>query len=234
MGALAGATLMLSVLWLPWSDGVVERATGGRLYEGPLWELMLTLFISAAVAGAMLWAWRADRLATSTPGRLRAAVADWYGLATLSRVAVVDPTLALSRALARADDRIVDAGVRGAQRVARTVSRLAWTRGEWSLDAFVRGVAGAVGLGARGTRGTDERAVDGVVRAIAALTLKGAVVSRAADDRGVDGAVEGSAWIVGAGGRASRKLQTGQAHHYYAIVAVGFAVAAAIALLLSS
>ena len=234
MGALAGATLGLSVLWLPWSDSIVERATGGQLYEDPLWELLVTLAISAAVVTAVLWAWRADRLATSIPGRLRAAVADWYGLATLSRVAVVDPTLALSRALARGDDRIVDAGVRGAERLARAVSRLAWTRAEWSLDAVVRGIAGAVGLGARGTRAADERSVDGVIRAIAALTLKGAGVSRVADDRGVDGAVEGSAWLVGASGRASRKLQTGQAHHYYAIVAVGFAVASAVLLVLSS
>ncbi len=234
LGVLAAITVALSVLWLPGSSEVLERATGGELYEAPLWELAVTLAITGAVAAGVVWAWRARRLNPSAPEGLLAAVADWYGLAWLSRVVVVDPTLALSRGLARFDDRVVDAGVRGAERLTRRLSRLAWGRAEWSLDAFVRGLAGAVGLGARGTRAADERSVDGAVRALAALTIKGADVSGVADDRVVDGAVEGSAWLVGVGGDASRKLQTGQAHHYYAIVAVGFVVAAAVLLALSS
>lgn len=234
LGALAAITVALSVLWLPGSSEVLERATGGELYETPLWELGLTLAITGAVAAGVLWAWRTQRLNPTAPEGVMAVVADWYGLARLSRVAVVDPTLALSRNLARFDDRVVDAGVRGAERLARTLSRLAWGRAEWSLDAYVHGVAGAVGLGARGTRIADERSVDGAVRALAALTLKGADASGVADDRIVDGAVEGSAWLVGVGGHTSRKLQTGQAHHYYAIVAVGFVVAAALLLALTS
>ena len=234
LGVLAAITVALSVLWLPSSGRVLERATGGELYEAPLWELAVTLAVTGAVAAGVFWAWRAHRLNPSAPEGHMGVVADWFGLARLSRMAVVDPTLALSRGLARFDDRIVDAGVRGAERLTRTLSRIAWGRAEWSLDAFVRGLAGAVGLGARGTRAADERSVDGAVRALAALTLKGADVSGVADDRVVDGAVEGSAWLVGVGGHASRKLQTGQAHHYYAIVAVGFVVAAAVLLALSS
>jgi NADH:ubiquinone oxidoreductase subunit 5 (subunit L)/multisubunit Na+/H+ antiporter MnhA subunit len=234
LGVLAAITVVLSVLWFPGSGEVLERASGGELYEAPSWELAVTLAITGAVAAGMFWAWRAHRLSPSAPEGLIAVAADWYGLARLSRVVVVDPTLALSRGLARFDDRVVDAGVRGAERLTRTLSRLAWGRAEWSLDAFVRGLAGAVGLGARGTRVADERSVDGAVRALAALTIKGADASGVADDRVVDGAVEGSAWLVGVGGHASRKLQTGQAHHYYAIVAVGFVVAAAVLLALSS
>jgi NADH:ubiquinone oxidoreductase subunit 5 (subunit L)/multisubunit Na+/H+ antiporter MnhA subunit len=234
LGVLASITVALSVLWLPGSSEVLARATGGELYEAPLWELAVTFAITGAVAAGVLWAWRAHRLSPFAPAGRMAVVADWYGLARLSRVAVVDPTLALSRGLARIDDRVVDAGVRGAERLTGTLSRLAWGRAEWSLDAFVRGLAGAVGLGARGTRVADERSVDGAVRALAALTIKGADASGVVDDRVVDGAVEGSAWLVGVGGHASRKLQTGQAHHYYAIVAVGFVVAAAVLLVLSS
>jgi len=234
LGVLATVTVALSVLWLPGSGEVLERATGGELYEAPLWELAVTLAITATVAAAVFWAWRAHRLNPSAREGRMAMVADWYGLATLSRVAVVDPTLALSRSLGRFDDRVVDAGVRGAERLTRTLSRLAWGRAEWSLDALVRGLAGAVGLGARGTRVADERSIDGAVRALAALTLRGADASGVADDRVVDGAVEGSAWLVGAGGHESRKLQTGQSHHYYAIVAVGFVVTTAILLALSS
>jgi len=234
LGVLAAITLALSALWLPGSGEVLERATGGELYEAPVWELAVTLVVTGAVAAAVSWAWRARRLRALAPEGRMAVVADWYGLARLSRAGVVDPTLALSRALARFDERAVDAGVRGAERLARTLSRLAWGRAEWSLDAFVRGLGGAVGLGARGTRVADERSVDGAVRAIAALTLKGAGASGVADDRVIDGAVEGSAWLVGVGGHASRKLQTGQSHHYYAIVAVGFAVCAAVLLALTS
>ena len=235
LGVLAAITVALSVLWLPGSGEVLERATGGELYAAPLWELVLTLAVTAAVTASVFWAWRTGRLNASAPaGALGAAAADWYGLARLSRVTVVNPTLALSRGLARFDDRVVDAGVRGAEQLTRTLSRLAWRRAEWSLDALIHGLAGAVGLGARGTRVADERSIDGAVRALAALTIKGADASRTADDRVVDGAVEGSAWLVGVGGHASRKLQTGQAHHYYAIVAMGLVVATAVLLALSS
>ncbi|HEY1116288.1 MAG TPA: hypothetical protein VGE43_01200, partial [Acidimicrobiales bacterium] len=220
--------------WFPGSGEVLERATGGELYEAPLLELAVTLAVTGTVAAGVFWAWRAHRLDPSAREGRAAVVADWYGLARLSRVAVADPTLALSRGLARFDDRVVDAGVRGAERLTGRLSRLAWGRAEWSLDAFVRGLAGAVGLGASGTRTADERSVDGAVRALAALTLKGANASGVADDRVVDGAVEGSAWLVGVGGHASRKLQTGQAHHYYAIVAIGSVVAAALLLALTS
>lgn len=234
LGVLAAITVALSVLWLPGSSEVLERATGGQLYEAPLWELAVTLAVTGTAAAGVFWAWRAHRLDPSTREGQAAVIADWYGLARLSRVAVVEPTLALSRGLAHFDDRVVDAGVRGAEQLTRRLSRVVWGRAEWSLDAFVHGLAGAVGLGARGTRAADERSVDGAVRALAALTLKGADASGVADDRVVDGAVEGSAWLVGVGGHASRKLQTGQAHHYYAIVAVGFVVAAAVLLALTS
>lgn len=234
LGVLAAITIALSVLWLPGIGKVLERATGGELYEAPLWELVVTLAVAAAVTAGVFWVYRTGRLNALAPAGPLGLAADWYGLARLSRVTVVDPTLALSRGLARFDERVVDAGVRGAERLTRTLSRLAWRRSEWSLDAFVRGLGSAVGLGARGTRAADERSIDGAVRALAALTIKGADASRTTDDRVVDGAVEGSAWIVGVGGHASRKLQTGQAHHYYAIVAVGFVVATAVLLALSS
>ena len=234
LGVLAAMTVALSILWLPGSGDVLERATGGELYAAPLWELVVTLAVTAAVTAGVHWAWRTGRLHASAPAGALGVAADWYGLARLSRVTVVNPTLALSRGLARFDDRVVDAGVRGAEQLTRTLSRLAWRRAEWSLDALVRGVAGAVGIGARGTRIADERSVDGAVRALAALTIKGADASRTADDRVVDRAVEGSAWLVGVGGHASRKLQTGQAHHYYAIVAVGSVVATVVLLALSS
>lgn len=99
------------------------------------------------------------------------------------------------------DDRVIDAGVRRAAWLAGVVSRLFSRRGEF--------------------------AIDGIVQGLAAATLLTADRSRVADDRGIDGAVEAAGRGVGFGGHESRRLQTGQSHHYYVIAAVGFAVIAA-------
>jgi hypothetical protein len=110
---------------------------------------------------------------------------------------VAGPVTGLSLALARLDDRVVDAGVRGVGWLAAAVSRLFSLRVEWTID--------------------------GLVRAAAAGTWHAAVGSRFADEGGIDGAVEGAARTVGIGGEQSRRLQTGLAHHYYVIAAAGLA-----------
>ena len=60
--------------------------------------------------------------------------------------------------------------------------------------------------------------VDGTVHARVGAAARG---SQTADDRGIDRAVEGLAREVGVVGAASRRLQTGLAHDYYRLVAVG-------------
>ncbi|HWB71979.1 MAG TPA: hypothetical protein VG452_07160, partial [Egibacteraceae bacterium] len=70
----------------------------------------------------------------------------------------------------------------------------------------------------------------GGVRAAAA---SGRALSRACAAAGelrIDGVVERLAGWVGFAGRDSRRLQTGLAHQYYVIVAVGLAVAVVVAL----
>ena len=47
----------------------------------------------------------------------------------------------------------------------------------------------------------------------------------------MDGAVEGIARGTGAAGAASRRVQTGKAHHYYVLVAAGTLAVLAVALL---
>lgn len=229
LGALAGVTIALSLLWLPGGQTIVRRTTDGVLYQAPLWEFGLALAITAGAVAAVVALWRADRLVSlGIPAPAQSMIADWFGLPALCRGAVVDPTLALAGVLARADDRVIDAGVRGVARLAGALSRIAWHRAEWTLDGAVHAIAATVTRTASRSRAADEHAVDGAVRAVAAAAMGGAVASRVTDERLVDGAVEGTAWLFGASGRISRKAQTGQSHHYYLLVAAGFAVAAAI------
>ncbi len=206
LGALAAATLALSALWLPGAAGLVEGATGGSLVGGEAWELAASLATVALAGGLITLLCRRGSLATlALPERARAGVAAWLGLPDLARRVVVDPVLALSRTLATVDDRVVDAGVRAAVRVAGALSRLlAW----WG-----------------------ERGVDGLVQGVAGLTLHTASVSRAADERAVDRAVEQLARGTVRAGRQSRRLQSGLSHHYYVIVALGLVAVVAVATL---
>ncbi len=60
-------------------------------------------------------------------------------------------------------------------------------------------------------------AVDGVGR----KTLSVAASQRWVEERGVDAAVDGVAQLVGAGGRQSRRLQSGRLHEYLRDTVVG-------------
>ena len=200
---LAGMSVLLSLLWLPAAEVSVERATAGPLPEAAPWGLPAALLALTAAFLAVWLLWGKGRLLTlGLPMEVQAAAADWLGLPTAARRGIVRPTVALARALARFDDRVVDAGVRGAAWIGRHVSRL--------LNAW------------------GERGIEGAVWGVADATLASADLSRAADDQGVDAAVEGVARGVGVGGAWSRRLQTGMAHHYYVVVAVGIAAAVAL------
>ena len=205
MAVLAAYSLLLGVLWLPQARAMVEGVSGGKLAEGAWWTFAAS-GAALLAGGAPAWRLRRDgRLATlGLPVRARAGAAAWFGLPALARAAVLQPTLALSRGLARVDDVVVDAGVRAAAGAARWVSRRFSGWGEWGIDGTVHALARAALAAARG--------------------------SGAVDDGGVDAAVETVARGVGSGGDWSRRLQTGMAHHYYVMVAVGVAGAVALAM----
>lgn len=206
LAGLAVATVGLSALWLPGAGGVVEAATGGRLIEGAAWELPVSLAALAGAGAVVVLLARRGRLVTlALPPGMQAGLASWVGLPVVARRVVVDPVLSLSRILAAFDDRVVDAGVRAAARVPVALSRAASWWGEPSLD--------------------------GVVRAVSGATLRAAVISRRADEDGVDRAVEDLARGTGAAARTSRRLQSGLAHQYYVIVAVGLVATVAVAAL---
>ncbi|CAN5922597.1 NADH-quinone oxidoreductase subunit L [soil metagenome] len=201
--AVLGATgIALGVLWLPFGQRALLTVTGGELPPGAVWEVAASLgavAISVYAAVVLLRRGRLAHLAASSPTR---AVADWFAIPAATRVGVVTPTLALAHAAARFDDVIIDGAVRGVATVGRRA-------------------AGVLGRG-------DDRVVDAGVRAVAAVTVWTAGVLDRVAELAVDGAIEGFARLVGAAGRDSRRLQTGQAHTYYAAIAVGTVVLVAL------
>lgn len=222
---LAGASVALGTLWLPGADGVVETVTGGRLFDPEPWELPASIAALVVAGGCLALLHRSGRLVTlGLPARVTALVAGWFGLAELARWLVVDPVLALARGLAAVDDRVVDAGVRLAARVPQVLSRSFSWWAERSFDGAVHAVAGGALRAASGSRRLDDGGFDGAVRAVAGATMQAATGSRLVDEDGVDRAVEGLARGTGTAGTQSRRLQTGLAHHYYVISAVGLVV----------
>ena len=203
MAALATITIALSLLWLPAAGGVVEELAASPLPHSAPWELFAALALLAAAAGFVLWLHRRGRLLTlGLAQSIQSSAGNWLGLPVATSALIVRPILRLSAQLRAFDDRVIDAGVR----------RAAWLAGVFSSLLSRR----------------FEFAIDGVVRSIAAATLATAAGSRVADDAGVDAAVEATGRGVGVAGHQSRRLQTGQSHHYFVIVAAGLAVMAAI------
>ena len=186
---LAVGAVVLGRLAVPPVGDAIARALGEETLRPSLLEMALSAVLALAVL-ALVW-WR------PVPGP-RWAVG-WLGLERATRLLVVRPTLALARALARFDDRVVDRGVVGA--------------------------ATAVAHAAARAASFDDRVLDSAVEASARAS--GRLAERAArdDDRRLDGAVEAVAgWLRGLG-RLARQPQTGQLHQYYvqavAVLAVG-------------
>jgi NADH-quinone oxidoreductase subunit L len=208
LALLAALSLAFGVLWIPGAVPTAVWLVGGPLAPGAAWELAASIVTVIAGVGTAVVLRRRNVLATlGLPHALREHLAAWLGLPALARHLIVRPTLALANALADFDGRVVDAGVRGAVQVATFTSGvLAW----WG-----------------------ERGMDGLVTTVIRATTRLADASRDADDRGVDGVVEGLARDVGVVGAASRRLQTGLAHDYYRLAAVGTLVLIVVAALVA-
>jgi NADH:ubiquinone oxidoreductase subunit 5 (subunit L)/multisubunit Na+/H+ antiporter MnhA subunit len=222
---LATTSVLLGLLWLPAGAELVEAATGGLLAHGALGGLVAAWGAIVVAVIAVWWLHRRGRLVDlGLPPRLQAAVTGWFGLPGAARRVVVDPVLRLSQLLAIADDRLVDAGVRGAVALAQGVSRALDRFAELSFTALAHGAAGAALAAGRWLRRRIEPATDAVVGGIAAGTDLLALASRRTDDRGIDQAVEGLARATAAAGHRARQSQTGLTHHYYLYAAVGAAM----------
>ena len=191
VAVLAAGTVALAVLWLPGSAERVEAITGAGVAEESL-GLAAAGFVAVAIG------FLAGRAVVRRPVVAPAVLVDWLGIPAATKRVVVDPALALARALAAFDGRVVDAGVRAAGWIGVAVGRLLARRDTLTVDAVVEAVGrAAVGLSGQWSR---------------------------ADDRLVDGAAEGVASGVGTAGRLARRAQTGMSHHYLLMIAAGVAV----------
>lgn len=203
LAVLGVASLGLSLLWLPSAGRIVESLTGGPLVEGPSWQPVLAVGLIVAGATLSVLLDRAGRLEeVGGPFAARPALQAWLGMPTLTGALIVRPITTLSLALATADDRVIDAGIRATDRLASALSSLLALRVDVSVDR--------------------------VVRRIYRLTLQSGTRSRELDEQVVDGAVEGSGRAVGMAGERIRGLQTGQSHEYFVIGAVGLVAIATI------
>ena len=235
IGALAAASLLLGLLWIPATGSAVEEAAdalaGSALPTTTGWVLAGAVAALAAGLSLTLLLWRSGDLASlRVPRRLRDFAAGWYGIPTVARVGVVRPVLGLAAVLGRFDQRVVDAGVRATGAIVGVLSRWLSRWGELTFDGVRRGVVAVALRTAQGLAGVVESAVDSAVTAVAVATDRTAGASRRTDDTGVDHAVEELARLTGLVGSQSRRTQTGLSHHYFVIVAAGLA---AIAVLLA-
>lgn len=129
----------------------------------------------------------------------------WFGLEHAVHVLVVRPVLALSVALARFDDHVVDRGV--------------------LAGAFLAARAGP------GAARLDDSGLDRAVTAASRGGLRTAAATARIDADGVDAVVRATGRGARGFGGLVRRPQTGQVHHYYA-QATAFLVAALVLLLL--
>ena len=123
---------------------------------------------------------------------VRSPLGSWVGL---GRLLSPRPAMALARALARVDDRVIDPGV---MRVATGGRRLAASAAR-----------------------ADDGVVDGAVSGVAVATRRAADASAGIDAGLVDGAVRATARMFRRAGDAARRPQTGLLHQYYAQAVVG-------------
>jgi len=132
---LAAGTLGLSVLWWPAANRAVSDWLVMQRPPGHLWMLFvsLALVLLGIVAGIVMT--RQGRPAE--PVGWRRPVADWFGLPALT-LSVAANVTRLSGVLARFDNDVVDAGLRGTARIGQRLARFNATHGE----ALSEGVPG--------------------------------------------------------------------------------------------
>ncbi|NEA25524.1 NADH-quinone oxidoreductase subunit L [Actinomadura bangladeshensis] len=142
---LAFAAAVLGVLGLPPVAGAWRGMLGVPHEGGPAtWLIVLSGALALVTVGAV-------RIARRVPSPAWAV--EWLYLERAAGAAVVKPTFAVARALARFDDRIVDGAVRGVARSGRWAAGLTGRRIEIRVDGLVGGVGRAAqGLAALARR----------------------------------------------------------------------------------
>ncbi|WP_409332026.1 proton-conducting transporter membrane subunit [Trujillonella humicola] len=190
-GVLAVFAAGLGVLALPVVAEELKAVLGAEGESSPgLGQLLFSGALALVVLGVTVAAVHA--YPTVVEQLSRSPLGSWAGL---GRLLSPRPALALARALATVDDRVIDRAVMG---IAAGGRRLA-------------------GLTARADDGILDRAVSGVATA----TRRTAAGSARIDDGFVDGAVRATANAFWRAGSAARRPQTGLLHQYYVQAAAG-------------
>lgn len=202
LALLGAAGVLLGALWLPAGETALTAFVGGELPPGATWEVVGSLVTVAVGAYAAFVLLRQRRLARLAATARMGMLADWFAIPAVTQRGIVAPALALAHAAGRFDDVVIDGAV---QRIAATGRRAA--------RVLRRGDDGVVDAGVMG------------VAALAAWTAR--MLDRIAEF-GVDGTVVGFARLIGAAGRDSRRIQTGQTHTYYAAIAISTVVLIAV------
>jgi NADH-quinone oxidoreductase subunit L len=197
---LAVLAVLGGAVALPPVRSAVERLLAAPPGPAPrLWELLLSSAV-AVVAFAAAW-----RSAEHVPQVVPCPVRHWLRLEDAAHLLVVRPVLALARALAVLDDRVLDRSVvAGATAVPRLAGRL---------------------------RSFDDHGLDRLVSSTSPLTVRVADLSRRTDEAGVDAGVASLAHAVRRLGDAARRPQTGQLHQYLAQAATVLVLAVVLLLL---
>ncbi|MFC4372393.1 proton-conducting transporter membrane subunit, partial [Citricoccus nitrophenolicus] len=130
---LAVAAAVLGVLALPPLSRILTDALGGH-GEVSVAELAVSAGIAAAVVLLML------RLPAPEPGW----ALGWLGLETAAHAVIVRPSLALARALARFDDRVLDRAVNALAGTMPVLARAASRADDDGVDRGVAVIAGRV------------------------------------------------------------------------------------------
>ncbi|UNG19386.1 NADH-quinone oxidoreductase subunit L [Stutzerimonas zhaodongensis] len=192
---LAGGTLALSLLWWPGFAETLSDRLGIEMPPSKKWEILGSLLFVAlgillgALAVRRHWANRDEA------NRRFVTVSDWLGIPTVAG-RTASRLMNISYALARFDDRIVDAGIQ------RMASYRAFSN---RLGRF------------------DDRAVDGGIRLTARFGAWFASFGNRRGEALFNGLVDTVAQVTGWLGQRTRQLQSGQMHHYYTGIAVGLA-----------
>ncbi len=154
----------------------------------------LTLSLVLVVLGLIFGAWLAIRLNKSE--RSTSLAADWLGLPAAARQWLQVPGTQLVGGLARLDDR-------------------------W--DGTVDGISHAAAATAMTLARGDDHVVDAGVSASGRFGIWLAELNSRAGEWLFDELPEGVGMLSGRAARLASRLQTGMVHHYYSIVATGFA-----------
>lgn len=148
---LAGAAAGLVVLGLPPVAEAIKQVVDATGEASPVaWELLVSAVLALAAASATWW-WGSRPV--PVPAAVRRTLGEWLRLEGAAHLLAVRPTMALARALAAFDDRVLDRVVMAVPAAGLWLARLSERRAELSVDGTVRAVAaGTRWLGALARR----------------------------------------------------------------------------------